>query len=403
MNILFLHPNFPAQFKSPCLELAKYKHHIKFICQTHYGRSIRGVEKLVLKGRGSHENTLLSSKNEHNRTLFRGKIYRESFLILKDAGWNPDVAIAHSGWGCGIHIKEIWPKTHFISYLEWWFDAESDLVDKLSKSKYFDFSINSSSKLLIRNMPAAYEMCVANQIIAPTEWQKNQLPRLLRENCQVVQDQIDSNIFFPEPEKISDFPVLTYGTRGMEPMRGFPQFIQILPQLLQKWPQLTVEIAGTDTVSYGGKLPKEKSWKKWALNFLNQEGIANRVKWLGTMPLAEYANWLKQTWCHVYFSEPYVTSWSLIEALYCQIPMVISDNKLVDEFSQLSANIIKADHNNKAEVVEAISKKIRFAAISTPVMANTARATQTKSVIFAKTHTTTLATLIADVEAATKV
>ena len=87
MNILFLHPNFPAQFKSPCLELAKYTHHIKFICQTHYGRSISGVEKLVLKGRGSHENTLLSSKNEHNRTLFRGKIYRESFLILKDAGW----------------------------------------------------------------------------------------------------------------------------------------------------------------------------------------------------------------------------------------------------------------------------------------------------------------------------
>ena len=83
--------------------------------------------------------------------------------------------------------------------------------------------------------------------------------------------------------------------------------------------------------------------------------------------------------------------------------MVISDNKLVDEFSQLSANILKADHNNKTEVVEAISKKIRFAGISTPAMASTAKEMQTKSAILAKTRATTLATLIADVEAATKV
>ena len=58
-NILFLHPNFPAQFRAPCVSLAKEgTHDIRFLCQTHYGREISGVQKLVLKGNGSHEKTM---------------------------------------------------------------------------------------------------------------------------------------------------------------------------------------------------------------------------------------------------------------------------------------------------------------------------------------------------------
>lgn len=403
MNILFLHPNFPAQFKSPCIELAQKNHHIKFICQTHYGRTLDGIEKLVLKGAGSHEKTMTSNKSEHDRIYFRANAYRESFILLKNEGWIPDVAIAHSGWGCGIHLKEIWPQAFFISYLEWWFDMESELIKSLKKNQYFNLNEQSCGNLWLRNISASLEMCTSDQIITPTKWQKEQLPKLLKQNCLVIKDQIDKNLFFPEPTKLSEYPILTYGTRGMEPMRCFPQFIQLLPKLLRKWPQLVVEIAGTDTVSYGGKLPKEKSWRKWALYFLQKEGLDPRVKWKGTIPLEEYAAWLKKTWCHVYISEPFVTSWSYIEAMHCKISMVSSSTKSGLEFQDLNPNCTFVDHNNQEEIIEAISNKIRIIGNGSRKPAKIRHMRQIKSTHFSESHETSLASLIADVEAATKV
>lgn len=404
MNILFLHPNFPAQFKSPCIELAKEKHHIKFICQTHNGRELQGIEKLVLKGSGSHEKTFSSGKSEHDRIEHRASSYRESFIILRNEGWTPDVTISHSGWGCGLHLKEIWPRTYFVSYLEWWFDMESDLIKKLKQSPYFDLTEASCRSLWSRNIPAAFEMATSNQIIAPTEWQKQQLPILLRNNCRVVYDKINRNLFFPEQEKLSKLPLITYGTRGMEPMRCFPQFIKLLPKLLHKWPQLIVEIAGTDTISYGGKLPKEKSWKKWALNLLKSENIEHRVTWRGAMPLDEYADWLKKSWCHIYISEPFVTSWSYIEAMHCQIPMISSMTEASLEFKDMNPNCVMVNHNIQAELIEAINVKIRNIG-NIKSLPNAIQGSQRMKLDnFGETHaTSSIASLIADVEAATKV
>ena len=198
MNILFLHPNFPAQFKMPCMELAfNQKHQIKFICQTHYGRELSGVEKLVLKGEGSHEYIINSSTTEIGKQLARGRAYRFGFEQLKKQNWTPDVVIAHSGWGCGIYIKEIWPETTFISYMEWWFDPQSELMHSLKKNKYFKLSENGISYLWIKNMPAALEMTAADRLVTPTEWQKEQLPIALRNRCEVVPDKIDYKTFFP--------------------------------------------------------------------------------------------------------------------------------------------------------------------------------------------------------------
>tara|TARA_Y100000739_G_scaffold128052_1_gene110283 strand:+ start:6379 stop:7593 length:1215 start_codon:yes stop_codon:yes gene_type:complete len=404
MKILFLHPNFPAQFKAPCIGLAQTnRHDVKFICQTHFGRSINGVEKLVLKGSGSHENTLLAGKNEHERILFRAKAYRTSFLTLNNQNWQPDVVVAHSGWGCGLHVKEIWPRTHFISYLEWWFDAKSDLIASLKQNEYYKLNEKAIQKLWNRNIPTAFEMSVSDKIITPTNWQKQQLPPLLRNICEVVPDQIDKAMFFPEPTKISKRPLLTYGTRGMEPMRGFPQFIKAIPYLLRKWPQLKIEIAGSDTVSYGGNLPKEKSWQKWASNFLSSEGLSDRVEWLGQMPLKKYSNWLKKTWCHVYLSEPFVTSWSFIEAMHCEIPLVVSDTKATLEFEHINQNISKIDHNNQEELLAAINAQIRFRGNFKRNNPGDARLPQIEKALLRQSSTRNLASLIADVEATTKI
>ena len=55
MEILFLHPNFPAQFKHLAKAFADKGHKTRFMCQTHYGRTIKNVERITLKNEAGHE------------------------------------------------------------------------------------------------------------------------------------------------------------------------------------------------------------------------------------------------------------------------------------------------------------------------------------------------------------
>ena len=191
------------------------------MCQTHYGREVRR-KKTCHQGRGSHEYINENYKKEIDKTNQRLDAYANALDQLKKMGWNPDIVISHNGWGCGIYVKEVWPECKMISYSEWWFDPESDFTKRMIENEYISLSKSSMFNMWKRNIYPAMEMATADLIISPSKWQKKQLPAIFREKCLAVQDKIDKNTFFHDPSARSEIPLLTYGTRGMEPIRGFP-------------------------------------------------------------------------------------------------------------------------------------------------------------------------------------
>ena len=353
MKILFLHTNFPGQFKHICGYFGALGHDIRFLCHTHYGRKVKNVNKYTIKIAKDTVSKNLTDIKESSQPSTSSQ-YREAFLSFKSEGWIPDLVISHSGWGCGLHVKEIWPKTRLIGYLEWWFNPESELYTYDHKNKDLGISPNLVSKHWLRNSQIALELATADQIIAPTHWQKSQLPVGLQKNCDVIFDGIDFS-YFNSDGNLSQKPVLTYGTRGMEPMRGFRQFIESLPKVLKKLPWLSIEIAGEDEINYAGFKPKGfDSWKTWAIAFLNANNLANRVTWKGRLGLKEYAEWLKSSWCHVYLTHPFVTSWSLVEAMSCNCLIICSENQSTKEFMLNKDDLIFVDHRNPDAISEII-------------------------------------------------
>ena len=144
---------------------------------------------------------------------------------------DPDIVISHSGWGCGFFVKEIWPKTHHVSYLEWWFNPESSFFWYDTANKELNINESSIKKHSIRNQFVAHELASSNAIVSPTSWQRNQLPEIFRKNCHVI---IDGTILISKRFKNrKTSALLTYGTRGMDPIRGFPQFVRSLPHLIK--------------------------------------------------------------------------------------------------------------------------------------------------------------------------
>ena len=83
-------------------------------------------------------------------------------------------------------------------------------------------------------------------------------------------------------------------------MRGFPEFIEVLPDLLNDFPNLEVLIAGSDRIAYGSIKPNEGSFGKWANEQLKSWVNSGRVKFLGHMPLLKYARLLKSSDVHCY-------------------------------------------------------------------------------------------------------
>lgn len=356
-RVLFLHPNFPAQFKHLASAAAQAGHDTRFLCQTHYNRTIPRVVRLTLKGACGHEKLNELSKNLLERSATLSAQYRKGFTRLRDIGWTPDVVISHSGWGCGLHVREIWPKCHYVAYLEWWFDPKSDFLHFDPSNNDLNINPSLAEKLWLRNQSLALELVTANAIVAPTRWQAGQLPNLLKERCHIIHDGIDLSRFKARSELRSSGPsTITYGTRGMEPMRAFPQFIKSLPAVLAKNPALRAQIAGEDSINYGGNLPQGfESWGQWAKQHLADEGVSQQVQWLGHLEPERYVRWLQSSNCHVHLTHPFVASWSLLEALACEVPLVASDVAPVRELCEATKSpVTYVDHRD----VEAISTAI---------------------------------------------
>lgn len=360
MNILFLHPNFPAQFYNIAQQSAANNHIVKFLCQTHYGRTLKGVERVTLKNKAGHEELNRLKLPINQRTEALAKQYRDGFIALKKTGWNPDIVICHSGWGCGTYIKEVWPKTKQISYLEWWFNPQSSYFSYDCDNQYLKTIRTSIQKSWLRNQNIALELSMADEIVSPTLWQKSQLPESLKLRCHVIFDGIDLRRFRPiESSQEKRVNTLTYGTRGMDPLRCFPQLIKSLPQILKTASNLRLEIAGVDEAFYGDKVsPDGNSWGEWAQTFLKSAGISQQISWMGRLPAGRYEKWLRSSGCHIYLTHPFVASWSLVESYCSGVPIVASDVEPVREMCMPLEHVTLSDHRFSEQLSDAILSKI---------------------------------------------
>ncbi len=312
--------------------LARERHEIKFLCQHHHDREMEGVDIILLKGKLGAD--VKTESTGYRKTIEVSLQFQKGMEVLKKKGYYPDVVISHSGWGCGLNSSIVWPKAKRIAYLEWWFEQSSDFYNFGPLNKWWnkEFSMNDR----FRNLPLALELSECDRIISPTEWQKSQLPKGLLNNCEVIPDGVNVTRFSPpdkEGKEIKNNIKLTYGTRGMEAMRGFGEFIEELDQVLEENPKLIVEIAGSDRICYAGYPPKSyKSFKAWADVKIGHWIAEGRVTFVGTLEMDSYRKWLQMSDIHVYLTRPFVASWSLLEAMASGCCIIASDTKPVLEF-----------------------------------------------------------------------
>lgn len=360
MKILFLHSNFPAQFRHLAVNLAKDSHNRVVFGTTREEGQIPGVYKFIYTpSRKPHKETHHYIKPLENAVLQGQAVYRE-LNKLKADGFVPDVIYGHSGWGPTLFIKDIFPQAKLLCYFEWFYNSEGSDVG-------FDPSepVTADDKLRIRikNTPILTDLYSCDAGLCPTFWQRNQFPKEYQNKLKVLHDGIDTEYFCPQKGTKLILPsigldlseakeIVTYVSRGMEPYRGFPQFMEVVSLLQKKRKNCHVVVVGEDRVAYGRQLSDGKTFKQLMLEKLDFD--LSRLHFTGRLPYPQYLQVLRSSSVHVYLTRPFVLSWSMLEAMSTGCLIIASRTQPVTEVIHDGINGFLVDFFSPNNIVDKI-------------------------------------------------
>lgn len=354
MNILFLHRNFPGQFKNLISHLLKNSDNKIVFVTNNSATHLEGVRNVVYEPKvmPTDENNYLRFFEED---ITHADAAAKVLVKLKNDGFVPDVIYGHS-WGETLFVKDIFPDTPFVCYFEWFYNAVDTDFDFYIKSQ----TDEQKAKLRCKNSSILLDLQSCDGGITPTLWQKYQFPKEFQEKIKVVHDGIDTDFFKPSSEAAfrvdslkfsANDEVVTYATRGLEPYRGFPNFMKAIEILLKKRPNLQIVIAGEDEVFYGMKL-EGKTYKQLMLEECDID--LTRVHFVGKLLYEKYLNLLQISSAHVYLTVPFVLSWSMLEAMSCGCCVVASNTQPVIEVVKDKYNGLLFEFFNISQQVETI-------------------------------------------------
>lgn len=341
-RILFIHDNFPGQFGGLGAWLAARGWEVGF------ATAARGFEPPAgwrILPYAPHR-TASRETHPYAQAMDRAAINAQGFvraaLAARRDGYRPDVIVAHSGWGAGMFARDVFPEAAFVAYCEWWYRYPAADVAYLARleGREPERALEAPMHERSRNAPIAMDLSASDAAICPTEFQAAQFPEVFRRHLSVMHDGIDTGFFRPSGGAArstlgglvaEDAPVVTYATRGMEPHRGFPQFMAALPAILAAHPRAVAVVAGDNRVAYGGDRLRKVDWKARAL--AENDIDPARVHFVGTLEKGAYLRLLQRSSAHVYLTVPFVLSWSMLEAMSAGCAMVVSDTEPVREFA----------------------------------------------------------------------
>ena len=321
MNIVFIHGNYPAQFRHLAEMLGRSgDHRVIYFTERNDdamerfpGVEIRRIEQHRSVNPGTHHYLL-----ETEEAILKGQAVLRALDKLVSEGCRPRLVVTHGGTGLGLFIKDLLPEAVHVALFEWFFRPETAHWLKAS------YDINDQLKTRIRNLPQLQELSSCDLAVVPTQWQKQQFPEEYQHKLEVIFDGINCNFFQPNPEidtetieligEYLDHPlilkpddrVLSYATRGMETLRGFPQFLIAAVHALQCNPDLQVVIAGRDRRATVHAPSHNGGWKQHHRH--NWSHLKNVNSCIRANALCTYRSLLQRKTA-LLFTRPYVFSW----------------------------------------------------------------------------------------------
>jgi glycosyltransferase involved in cell wall biosynthesis len=365
MHVMFIHPNFPAQFGQVAERLAKEQRwQVTFVTSvdtTHLQLPFNHINYKVQEGPQPKEffnPTNLQGLMDHLFAVYAGL---RSVPQLK-----PDLVIGHMSYGTMLYLRNLY-NCPFVGYYEmlpapFWTDG---LV--LRKEfpppeiiRLFNATYHALTYLHLHAVDAVY---------TPTQFQMSTAPAELQHKMRVIFDGVDTNVFqkreLPRPVQFrnltidADTRVVTYVSRGLESVRGFDLFMKAAQIIAKEMPNVLFLIAGDERTNYGHELHhlRGKSFKQYVLEQADYD--PSRFHFLGLIPPPELLALYSLSDVHFYLTVPFVLSWSLMQALASECTVVGSATSPVQEVIDDGVHGLLADFYDVEGLAERALRVLR--------------------------------------------
>ena len=336
MNVLFVHQNFPGQFKHLAPHLARAGHGVRALGID--GPGLPGIDLRRYKPQRATAKQTHPWAQEFETKVIRGEACAIAAFELKKAGYTPDVIVANPGWGESLFLRDVFPGAKMLALIEFFYSARG--LDFDFDPEFHKSEPARDAKLRAKNAHLLMALADMDWGFAPTEFQKSTVPEVYRSKVSVVFDGIDTDVVKPDAGAVVQVgdksfragdEVITFVNRNLEPYRGYHIFMRALPGILKRRPNANVLIVGADGVSYGAGAPGGKTWKQTFFDEVKDRLDLSRVHFLGRLAYEQYLKVLQVSACHVYLTYPFVLGWSCIEAMSTGCLVVGSRTAPVEE------------------------------------------------------------------------
>ncbi|MDR3620553.1 MAG: glycosyltransferase [Paludisphaera borealis] len=349
MHVLFIHDAFPAQFGRLALELTKrHGWRCSFLvetlssCPTPTAEMLEAVELHQIPPAADGP-----ARDETPWPQVHGRFLEQSASVF-DAlrarpALRPDLVVAHGGRGApSVFLRDV-VDCPIVTYCEYYFATRrrdiSYRVDlpPAEPAPFFPRCINAPTLLGLVDCDAGY---------SPTAWQKQSFPERFHSKIEVHFDGVDAELYAPgaKIKAIDDISippatkVVTFVSRGLESVRGFDVFMKVADRIARRRSDVLFVVVGGDETHYGwDKLHTgSPSFKQWVLDGGSYD--LSRFLFLGRIAPERLAEILRRTDLHIYLSTPFVTSWSLFNAMSSGAVVLASDVEPVRELIEPGVN-----------------------------------------------------------------
>jgi glycosyltransferase involved in cell wall biosynthesis len=288
-------------------------------------------------------------------------------MSLQKQGFEPDLIIGHPGWGETLFLREVFPRAKQILYGELYYRTKGGDIG--FDPEFRTLTIEERFRISAKNATMALALIEADRIVCPTPFQASTLPEVLQPRTQIIHEGIDIDQIQPRPSARLKFasgvvldgstPVITFINRRLEPLRGFHILMRALPKVLTALPSARAVLVGADERGYGPPAPNGRTWKQHLLSEVGGRLDPSRVHFTGQIPHDYMLSVLSVSAAHVYYTYPFVLSWSALEAMASACLIVGSDTAPVRDVIENGTNGLLHDFFDVDDLAETLIQACR--------------------------------------------
>jgi glycosyltransferase involved in cell wall biosynthesis len=252
LHVLFVHQNYPAQFRHIAPALAALGWRCTFVTHNTETPPQTGVEKIVYKiASKAHPDSDPTTGYFQNETGHARGVYN---ALKKRLELSPDLVVAHSGFGSSQFVRLLFDAP-IINFFEYFFHVAGQNLGYRPDAAVTDIGLQRS---ILRNAGFLLDLHNCDRGWCPNFHQRDTLPKEYHSKIEVIPEGIDTELWRPGARGIGTerrlpdgtvvapgTAIVTYVARGFERMRGFDIFMKAAKLIYQQLPNvLFVAIRG---------------------------------------------------------------------------------------------------------------------------------------------------------------